>query len=110
MRLRLLQSEVAKLETSGKVSEEINFGASKLIYTLRTSAQSEKISADFIKNEIIVSLPEKTARNWTESNEVGLEATQKISENEDLKILIEKDFVCSSRPNDTDNTDAYLSE
>ena len=108
LRLRLLQSEVAKLETSGKVSEEISFGTSKLTYALQISDQSQNLSADFIKNEIVVSVPEKIVRDWAESNKVGLETIQKISENEDLKILVEKDFACSSRPNDADNADAYL--
>ena len=66
-----------------------------------------EISASFKDKEIIVEIPLAAARDWTESNLVGLENEQKIDEKQTLKILIEKDFACSDRPLDEDNSDTF---
>ena len=47
------------------------------------------------------------AENWADTNEVGLYATQKIGDLTELKISVEKDFVCVDRPLDEDNKDAF---
>jgi hypothetical protein len=107
IRLRLLRGEAAELGAIGKVSETINFGAQKLIYTVRASRETTNIAAHFAENEIIILLPDKLAREWVESNEISLTAEQKITQTETLKILVEKDFVCLDRPDDADNRDAF---
>jgi hypothetical protein len=107
IRLRLLRGETAELGTIGKVSETVNFGSRQFVYTLTATNAADGISASFTENEIIVNLPNLLARDWVESSNVSLEAEQKISETETLKILIEKDFVCLDRPDDADNQDAF---
>ncbi|MEP6925484.1 MAG: hypothetical protein ABI954_13535 [Pyrinomonadaceae bacterium] len=107
IRLRLSRGEVAQFGTTGEITEKTVFGQSNLIYTLRTSSEAKELSANFADNEIIVTLPDKLARDWVESNEVGIEAEQIISSSEILKISVEKDFVCLDRPGDVDNEDAY---
>lgn len=108
IRLRLLQSEVAKLREGGFVSEKIRFSQSQmLIYTIAISGDAKEISARFEYDEIVVEIPKSAARDWTETNLVGLESEQTIDENARLKILVEKDFACPDRPFDTDNADAF---
>ena len=107
IRLRLLPGEVAQLGATGEVTEKTVFVQSNLIYTLRTSRVVKELSANFADNEIVVTLPDTVARDWVESNEVGIEAEQVISPNETLKILVEKDFVCLDRAGDEDNQNAY---
>lgn len=107
LRLRLLRGEVAQLRASEKVSETINFGNSTLTYTLQISDSVTEISADFRNDEIAVSLPKELARQWIETEQVGLETAQDIPGAESLNILIEKDFICLDRPHDPDNADAY---
>lgn len=93
IRLRLSSSEILVLRESGLVSEKIQFNQSQtLIYTLKISNKTEEISVDFNGNKITAVIPFDTARNWTETNLVGLENEQKIDENLTLKITIEKDF------------------
>ena len=109
VRLRLLQNEVSQLETEGKVSEQIRFGLSDnqvLTYTLQTSDTTGEILADFCENEICITLPEETAKQWIETDEVSLE-NENNSDNYSLKILVEKDFVCLTRKDDLDNLDAF---
>lgn len=110
IRLRLLQPEVRQLQETGNVSENIVFGvnpAESLTYSLRVSAESEKIHAQIINNRIEIFLPVNEAENWADSNEVGLYATQEIGDLGELQIIVEKDFVCVERPLDADNEKAY---
>ena len=110
IRLRLLQTEVKQLRESGNVSERIIFGTSPtetLTYSVRISPDAEKIYARMLDNQIEIFLPVSVAENWADSNEVGLYAVQAIGDLGELKITIEKDFVCVERPGDADNKDAF---
>lgn len=107
IRLRLLRSEVAEFAATALLQESVNFGESKLRYILRQVDSSEEISARFADNELIVFVPVKQAKIWTETDLVSLTGEQKTENGEILKILVEKDFVCLDRPNDPDNKDAY---
>ena len=109
VRLRLLQSEVAELGKSGKVSEQIRFGLSDsevLTYTLQVSPQAAEMQAGFCENEICVTLPESVASQWINTGEISL-AHEKSLADQPLKILVEKDFVCLTRTDDPDNLDAF---
>ena len=109
VRLRLLQSEVAELKKTGKISERIKFGLTEkeiLIYTLSVSGKAKNIAAGFCRNEIFISLPQDTADEWFETDLVSLEGEQNLGEDV-LKILVEKDFVCVTRTDDPDNLDAF---
>lgn len=122
LRLRLLRGEVEQFGATGRVTETVRFGnapAAQLSYVLEINPEVCEITADFIDNKVTVSIPEKTARNWIETELVTLTSEQKIEINDSngagenasktsvLKILIEKDFVCLDRKNDPDNLDAF---
>lgn len=108
IRLRLLQSEMKTLGETGFVSETISFSVkSKLIYTVQISETTSGVFVRFENEEITVEIPAQAARNWIETNLVGLEAEQKTGGAANLRILIEKDFVCVERPLDVDNADAF---
>jgi hypothetical protein len=122
LRLRLLRGEVLQLGEFGRVTETIQFGTSpqeQLIYSLEISSKAKTIGAQFAENQITVTIPESTARNWVETEQIALENNQLIEngiQNNErrntepqnvLKILIEKDFVCLDRKDDPDNADAF---
>ncbi len=110
LRFRLLRGEVSRFGEIGRVAETIQFGASpleKLIYSLETNSDAQTIEARFADNEITVTIPEATARNWVDSDLITLESSQPIEAESVLKILIEKDFVCLDRKDDPDNADAF---
>ncbi|PYT01512.1 MAG: hypothetical protein DMF63_01295 [Acidobacteria bacterium] len=107
IRLRLLKSEVEKFANEGFISDETNFGASTLRYTLRMSNGSDAIEGKFDANEIAVLIPEQVARDWTANSSVGFEIEQQINADERLTIIVEKDFVCIDRHDDPDRDDAY---
>ena len=110
IRLRLLQTEVKQLRETGNVSERIIFGINPtetLTYSLRVSEDAENIYAQMTDNQIEIFLPLNAAEKWADTSEVGLYATQTIGDLGELKITVEKDFVCVDRPNDKDNKDAF---
>ena len=108
VRLRLLKSEIAQLDDRGFVSETIRFAPDqRLDYELRIDEGIDSISASFDDGKISIRLPSDKARSWLETNEVGLEDTQVTHEDMPLKLLIEKDFVCLTRPMEGDNLDAF---
>ena len=96
IRLRLTQSEVKNIAEKGKIEERTQFGGmlnSTLIYSLEKKETTE-INADFSNNHIQVVLPEKTADEWANSNQVGIENKIQLSDGSTFRILIEKDFKC----------------
>ena len=108
IRFRLLQSEVKKLAEIGFVEENIRFSNSqKITYRVGISKEAKHICARFENDSIIVAIPERAARNWIETNLIGLEYEQEATDSTNLKITIEKDFVCLERPKDADNADAF---
>ncbi len=110
IRLRLLQSEMRQLSETGNVSEQIVFGINPtetLVYAVRVSGDAKKIYAQMTNNQIEIFLPLETAENWADSIEVGLYETQSIGDSATLEIAVEKDFVCTERPAEKDNADAF---
>ena len=110
LRLRLLRGEVEQFGRTGRVEETICFGTSpdaRLTYVLEFDRQANNITTHFADYQITVKVPDAVARNWVESDEVTLESKQKIDDENVLKILVEKDFICLDRKNDPDNVDAF---
>lgn len=122
LRLRLLRGEVSRFGKTGRVTETIQFGASpreQLTYSLEADSDAQTIGARFADNRITVTIPEATARNWVETEQITLESNQSLENGKPtgagengasetfLKILVEKDFVCLDRKNDPDNADAF---
>jgi hypothetical protein len=78
LRLRVSPSEMEQLLQSGRVEETIYFGAdegARLTYALEHSAQAEAMTIRYRPQEVTVLVSSREARNWAESNGVGLWAT-----------------------------------
>ena len=106
IRLRLLRSEVERFANDGRISDEINFGENSLRYTLLTS-DTGTAHANIETGEITVAVPKDLANQWTTTDQVGIEAEQRLNGDDTLSILIEKDFACVGRPDDPDHADAF---
>jgi hypothetical protein len=92
LRLRLSQSEVARLEETGKVEESLEFSpGSELIYAIEIRAAAA-VTASFVNANIRVVLPTQIAKEWIDSDQTGIEASTGA-----LRVLIEKDFQCLHR-------------
>ena len=100
MRLRLNRSEVARLHDHGTVEEAASFGSGgSLAYRIHSGGATE-LHADFSGGAITVLIPAEMGRAWAAGDEVGLYAQDGA-----LKIAVEKDFRCLTRPEE--EPDAY---
>ena len=92
LRLRLSQSEVARLDETGKVEDSIEFSpGSELLYAIETGA-APSVTATFDNRNIRVIVPVPVAKQWIGSDQTGIEASTAT-----LRVLIEKDFQCLHR-------------
>jgi hypothetical protein len=110
VRLRLTQSEVARLAETGIVEEAIEFGiepSHRLIYRLKVASDAERLSAGFENNRITIFVPKQQAEEWIETSQVGIKAEQNIGEGKTLRLLIEKDFACLEQREGEDERDAF---
>jgi len=88
LRYRLSKTDVETFFKMGYLEEQTTFGNSILIYALQVG-DSDRLSANFENNKIVVSVPEAIAKNWASTDEVGFDESDGA-----LYLLIEKDFQC----------------
>jgi hypothetical protein len=109
VRLRLTQSEVAQFRETGQVEEIVEFGLEaqqQFIYSL-SSGDNESPTAVYKNNRLTVFVPKDEARQWTQTNQVGICAAQSTGEEKRLEILIEKDYACLEERAGEDDSDAF---
>ncbi len=109
IRFRLGRTEVERFGRLGSIDETVRFGGlpeNDLTYTLQKIDGSAFV-ASFSKGNIVIGIPRTLADPWISGDEVSLSGKQNLDDQTDLKILIEKDFVCLNAHNDEDQSDRY---
>lgn len=109
IRLRLTQNEIQEFQEKGVVEEVVKFGNTpqvKMHYIIQETAKSE-IYATFDSNKMTVNVPKSIAKKWVSTEQVGFENRMAINENEDLLILVEKDFQCLQPREQEDESDMF---
>jgi hypothetical protein len=102
LRLRLTQTEVARLGDHGSVESAIRFSEARVLrYCLSVSESAEIVSVRYDGDSICVFLPEKIAGQWVKNADVTIEAFDS-----GVRILVEKDFHCLHQAGDSE-PDAY---
>ena len=97
IRLRLTRSEVERFLKKHFVEMNTHFGPHPhqiLTYRLESSLQVQNIEATLNQHKITVRVPRPLGEDWACTEQVALQAEQKIGSQGSLKILIEKDFFC----------------
>lgn len=95
VRLRVTRSELTLFAEQGMVSESTRFPHAEFHYFLCVKPDSDgPLSASFAENTITVWMPESQRKVWVQTETVGFEQNMPLSENEQLYILVEKDFAC----------------
>ena len=109
LRIRIRKSELTELSEDGKLIESVQFpDGKKFTYNLVIHDESDYV-ARFEDGNIWVQLPEEEARTWLESEQVSLSAELELTHSDTtLSILVEKDFPCKDRPDETG--DDYFAE
>ena len=108
LRLRLTQGEVRQLDTGGTVEDQVRFGGgAALVYRLRRDAGIDALRASFAQGAVEIQVPERSARDWVNSDQVTLAATQAIAPDAALRIVVEKDFACLAPREGEDESDHF---
>ena len=104
VRLRLTKTEVDNFGKHGIVKESTKFGPdSTLTYSLKKTNDNE-LNASFDKGNIEVYVPQNLAEEWVNTEKVGMD---NHDNEENLKILIEKDFACLTERVGEDESDMF---
>ena len=107
IRFRLTQSEVKIVEQTGLVKDQIKFSNSiSLEYEIKAATGLEYVEATYSENKITLKVNESLIRDWAHSDQVTISSSLDLLSNENLTILIEKDFKCLS-PRDEDESDMF---
>ena len=108
LRFRLGRSEVETFGRTGTIGDKVQFGLKEkeFGYLLETATEN-RFSASFTDGTIRVSVPPSEADRWVNSDEVSIAGTFMADGQTEIKILIEKDFVCLNAHNDEDQSDRY---
>lgn len=109
LRFRLGKSEVESFARSGSIEETVTFRKSPendLSYKLEMIDGNE-FTGRFINGKIAVCLPRTIVDRWVRTDDVSISGSQRLDDQDRLKFLIEKDFVCLNAHNDEDQSDRY---
>jgi hypothetical protein len=101
VRMRMSQSEVEKLATSGFVQDSVEFSPTPLVYILHSSKESTHLEISFQNGWITITVPEEQIRKWASGSAVGIEGAFG-----GVSVLIEKDWPCL-HVDDADNKDTF---
>jgi hypothetical protein len=107
VRVRLTQTEVARLAKGERIEQTTAFSAtSKLISSIEPSPHAATAGVEFDGLHLAIHMPSKQAVHWATSSEIGIEVTQPSGESASLSLLVEKDFECL-HPGQEKTADAY---
>ncbi|MFK8006746.1 MAG: hypothetical protein AB8H03_10255 [Saprospiraceae bacterium] len=109
IRLRLSQQDVKVFGEKGRVENSIQFGATaggQLTYVLE-SAEVKKLKSEFSGNTITIFVPTELGEMWVNSQLVGMEHLDATTENDQIRILVEKDFKCMHVRINEDESDSF---
>lgn len=105
--MRLSKSEVARITTVGYLEERTLFGANSFIYALQSVDEGDHLSADFTAGKMTMMVPKTMIEDWDVNDVITLDGSMKVSDNEQLYLLLEKDFQCIDQTEE-DQSDNYV--
>lgn len=107
IRIRIRKSELVTLQEQRIVEESISF-PNGIVFKFALSIDTilEDLTATLENNYLKLSIAEARAKTWITTNEVGIETNIDLENNEQLHLLIEKDFPCLDRENE-DKSDTF---
>lgn len=105
IRYRLTKSDVAVFAEKGYIEERTQFGTGVFIYAMKVSDEAS-INVSLGHNLIMMSIPAAMAKDWVETDKVGMEANIAQANQSPIGLLIEKDFKCLDETSE-DQSDNY---
>ena len=103
IRLRLNRNEVAVFAGTGRMQDAVHFGGGAVLeYAVEVSREADAAHAFFEGNAIRITLPMDDAQDWARSDRVAISGRD-----QQLSILVEKDFQCLHQPEPEPDPHAY---
>ena len=106
LRIRLTRSEVLQLSQTGIIEASTPFANGHFRYAIRALADIRELDAHITPFSIEMLVPSDFSSKWPYNNEVSLRSTLSLTNQQELKLLLEKDFVCLD-DTDEDQSDNY---
>ncbi|MGI4736711.1 MAG: DUF7009 family protein [Janthinobacterium lividum] len=100
LRLRLSGAEVAQFAATGRVAYTLAFGPAPdqtLLYALErlpASAAASIVQVRYAAGLLAVEVPATLAQEWTDTEKNGFSAQIRVADDQELRILVEKDLDC----------------
>jgi hypothetical protein len=100
LRLRLSEAEVAEFANTGRIAYTIAFGPGAeqtLVYALEqlpATATAAAVQVRYEAGTLAVEVPAAIAHSWTTTENIGFKGRVLTAENQELRILVEKDLDC----------------
>jgi hypothetical protein len=106
LRYRLSKREVAQLCSELYIESITEFNTNTLIYCIKVQPDIIGLQADFENNKITLHFPATEAVLWNDSDRITYENYITLNNGKQLKLLLEKDFVCLDHTTE-DQSDNY---
>lgn len=100
LRLRLSDDEVAHFAQTGRVESTVQLGPrpeDQLTYALERLPEGDSagtVRVLFVGAALEVRVPPAIAQAWVGSEQIGFSEKIKVTESQELRILVEKDLDC----------------
>lgn len=107
VRFRLTQKEVAALAAGSEVTSATHISPSHRLTFSLCGWTGEAILANSLDDGVCVLVPAGQLDDWCNSDEVSLQASQHVSGDVALELLIEKDFACLAPRAGDDDEDCF---
>ena len=107
MRVRLSQTELERLSSTGFTEDRVRFSpGAELLYRVCVEPEGP-VRAEYDRDRVSVLLPQAAFERWLEPEEVSIRGEQPVGGAETLKILVEKDFACLAPRAEEDDSDLF---
>lgn len=107
IRVRVRKSELVLLQQKHLIEESISFPSGITFkFALAIADMDGILGATLEHNNLVLSISNKAATQWIATSQVGIEARLGLPNDEQLHVLIEKDFPCLDRVEE-DKSDTF---
>lgn len=110
VRLRVGRSELARFLEDGRITETVQFGATReasFTYALEVGgAEDSGAAVRYANRNLAVVVTPEQARVWEQEDQVGIYSRVDLGAGKALEIAVEKDFACMDRGED-ENADTF---
>jgi hypothetical protein len=106
LRIRLTRSEVGQLAQTGMVRASTPFSNATFHYSVIATVQDNPLEARIEPYRMEMLVRQDLVKNWPDNNEVGFKASTALPDGTELKLVLEKDFVCLD-DSEEDQSDNY---